>query len=232
MILRDGPLPRRVQFTPDGWKGLVVGLLLFGAGLLMCGFLGLSAFRQEQQRTALRQDGRDIVGRVITTHAGHGDSTVSYTFTVNGSTYLGKAQMPNYRLALRESDEIAVRFLPSNPALNHPAAWEWSGLRDFMPKIFALFFMIVGAIALGALLRDRKLAREGKVAEGVVTDCACDKSWFRVDYEFRTEDGELMKGHNDFKDEYGAGARMWILYLSQKPRRNHSYPLPFFEVVE
>jgi hypothetical protein len=90
----------------------------------------------------------------------------------------------------------------------------------------------MGGLALAVLLRDRKLARHGKFAAGTVTNCARHDRWFRVDYEFRTEDGVLTTGHNDFKDEYGAGARIWILYLPQKPQRNHSYPLSFFSVVE
>jgi hypothetical protein len=74
--------------------------------------------------------------------------------------------------------------------------------------------------------------QKGKVAAAVVTSCRKDDRWFRVEYEFHTEGGVLMKGHSDFKDEYGAGARIWILYLPQKPQRNHDYPLDFYSVVE
>ena len=90
----------------------------------------------------------------------------------------------------------------------------------------------MGALALALLLRDRRLARHGRVVAGIVTNCTRDDRWFRVDYEFRAGDGALATGHNDFKDEYAAGARVWILYLPQKPKRNHSYPLSLYSVLE
>lgn len=228
-----GPLPRKTKLSStNGWYGVIVGSVLLGLGSVLCGYLCIDASIQMQHRAVLRRDGRDIVGRVSMTHGGHGDSTVSYTFPLNGVTYFGKAQLPDYYLVLHESDQIAVRYLPSNPDINHPAEWEWSGLTGVVAKVFVLFFMAMGGVAFALLSRERKLAREGKVAEGVVTDCVQEKNQFRVEYEFHTEDGVLIKGNDDFENAYGAGARIWILYLPQKPKRNHSYPLSYYEVVE
>jgi len=228
----DGPLPRKVRMnSTNGSSVLVLVLLSLVSGSVICGFACSGAFGQMQRRAALRRDGRDIAGRVTATHAGHGDATVSYTFTVNGSIYFGKAQMPDYRLILHESDGIAVRYLPINPAINHPADWEWSGLTDFVPDVFALFFATMGIVGLVFLLRNRKLAREGRAAEGLVTSCAPNKRQYRVDYEFSTEDGARMKGRCDCSEQFEAGACIWIIYLPKRPRRNHSYPLELFDVV-
>ena len=70
--------------------------------------------------------------------------------------------MPHYRLILHEADPIAVRYLPSDPTVNHPADWEWSGLEimDLIPEVFMLFFTSVGVIALVALFRNRRLGRQ------------------------------------------------------------------------
>jgi hypothetical protein len=76
------------------------------------------------------------------------------------------------------------------------------------------------------------LACEGKAVAGRVTKCIPDDRAFDVEYEFITEDGLLMKGKGDSADEYGAGARVWVLYLPQKPQRNSMYPLPYYDVVE
>ena len=228
-----GPLPRRVHMnSTDASFLLVVVVLCLGIGGTAVGFDCFSTLKQMRQRTVLLRDVRDTVGSVSATHGGHGDSTVSYTFTANGANYLGKAQMPNYRMILHESDQIAVRYLPFDPTINHPAAWEWSGQADLIPKAFALFFATMGIVALVALLRDRKLARKGKPAEGVVIDCSPDKAEFRVMYEFRTDDGVRIKGSCNCAEEYEKGARVWILYLPKRPRRNHSYPMGFFSVVE
>jgi hypothetical protein len=90
----------------------------------------------------------------------------------------------------------------------------------------------MGCVVLGALLRDRKLAREGKASEGVVINCEHEKSWFRIEYEFQAENGTRIKGTSDSEEEYETGDQIWIIYLPYGHRRNHSYPLRFFNVVE
>jgi hypothetical protein len=65
----------------------------------------------------------------------------------------------------------------------------------------------------------------------MVTSCTPKDRAYRVDYEFRTEGGTLINGHIDSKDSYETGTRIWILYLPQRPQRNHRYPLDFFEVA-
>lgn len=230
-----GPLPRRVQMNSANASAMVVVAVLFlGVGGVMVGSACQGILTQTRQRTALRQEGRNTVGKVTATHAGHGSPTVTYAFEANGLNYSGKAELTNYHLIFHESDQIAIRYLPTDPTVNHPADWEWSGLviMDLIPKVFMLFLTSVGVVALVALFRDRKLARRGRPAKGVVTDCSAGKSDFRVEYEFRTEDGVPVTGHSSSPDEYGAGARVCILYLPQKPQRNSMYPLRYFEVVE
>jgi hypothetical protein len=230
-----GPLPRRVQMNSTNASAMVVVVVLcLGVGGVIVGSACRGILTQIRERKALRQEGRETVGKVTATHAGHGPSTVSYKFQAGGTGYLGEAEMPNYRLILHEEDPIAVRYLPTDPTVNHPADWEWSGLdiMDLIPEVFMLFFTSVGIVALVALFRDRKLARRGRPAKGVVIDCSPGKSEFRVEYEFRTDDGATVTGHSSSPDEYGAGARVWILYFPRRPRRNSMYPLRYFEVVE
>lgn len=230
-----GPLPRRVQMNSTNASAMVVVVVLcLGVGGVMVASACRGILTQTQQRSALRRVGRDTVGKVTATHAGHGSPTVTYAFEANGHNYSGKAELANYRLIFHESDQIAVRYLPTDPTVNHPADWEWSGLEimDLIPQVFMLFLASVGVAALVALFRDRTLARRGRPAKGVVTDCSPGKSDFQVEYEFRTDDGMPVTGHSSSPDEYGAGARVCVLYLPQKPRRNSMYPLRYFEVVE
>jgi hypothetical protein len=140
---------------------VVVVVLCLGLGGLITGGFGFEIHKQIQQRTILRQEGRDTVGSVTATHAGHGSPTVTYAFKANGLNYSGKAEILNYRLVLNKSDSIAIRYLPRDPTVNHPADWEWSGLEmiDLIPEVFMLFFTSVGVIALVALFRNRRLER-------------------------------------------------------------------------
>jgi len=231
----SGSLPRKVQLNSENAPAMIAAIALcLGIGGIAFGFECYSDLQEMSQRTILQQQGRDAVGTVSATHAGHGSPTVSYAFKVNDGYYSGKAELPNYHLIFHESDPIAVRYLPTDPTVNHPADWEWSGLitMDLIPQAFMLLFVIGGIILLVVLFRDRKLAREGRKAKGVVKDCNPDKAQFRVEYEFHTDDGLPVMGHASVPDEYGAGARVWILYLPQKPQRNSMYPLRYFEVAE
>lgn len=234
-----GTLPRRVGLSlseGDGRYLLLIVLVFFVGGLIFLGWKGYDDVTQFQQRSLLRGDAREVAGQVTGYSFGrYSPKSVNYSFTVNGVTYSGRAlepASPAPGTSFDKGDNILIRFLPSNPAVNHPDAWEWSPLIGWYFVVGQIFFSSMGGLALAFLLRDRKLARHGRVAQGVVTSCTRDDRLFRVDYEFRTEDGVLATGHNDFKDEYGTGARIWILYLPQKPLRNHSYPLDFYSVVE
>lgn len=161
-----GPSLRGIELNGEQARNesalLVVVVLCLGLGGLLTGDFCFDIYKQIQQRTILRQEGRDAVGKVTATHAGHGPSTVTYAFKVNEGDYSGKAEMPDYRLILHDSDRIVVRYLPTDPGVNHPADWEWSGLEimDLIPELFILCFTLVGVKALIALFRNRKLARD------------------------------------------------------------------------
>ncbi len=228
-----GTIPRKVRMSStDASYLLGVVIVCLGLGSIAVGYECASTIHQMRQRTVLQQEGHTSVGKVRETRGGHGNSTVTYTFDVGKMTYVGNAEMPDYRLILRESDQIVIRYLPSDPRVNHPADWNSSALATIVPETFALFFTTMGAVALVVLLRDRKLAREGKPGQGVVIDCRPDKSEFRLFYEFRTEDGVAMNGSCNCPEECGNGGRVWILYLPNKPQRNHSYPTRYFSVVD
>lgn len=138
----------------------VVVALCLGLGGLITGNFCFEIHKQIQQRAILRQEGRDAAGIVTATHAGHGSPIVTYAFKANGLNYSGKAEILNYRLVLHKSDSIDIRYLPTDPTVNHPADWEWSGfeIMDLIPEVFMLFFTSVGVAALIALIRNRRLA--------------------------------------------------------------------------
>jgi len=227
------PVPRKVQLNSnDAWLGLMIGLLLFALGGTVCGVRCFDAFGQMQKRAALRRDGREVVGKVIATHRGRGPTFVRYTFMVNGRYYRGDEQMPGYRLVLNSFDQITVRYLPSDPTVNHPADWEWSEFMGLDLTAFSLVPVVIGSIVLVVFLGDRRLARVGKVAKGEVLRCEPNKTQFRVEYEFTAGNGTQTKGACDCWEEYKVGESIWILYLPNRPQKNHSYPLAFFGVAE
>jgi hypothetical protein len=231
------PLPRTVTLNDgnDARYALIVVLLFFVCGGLWLGWKGYDDVQQFKHRAVLRSEGRVVIGEVTGFSFGrYTPMSVVYRFAVNGVTYSGRALEPEnlgVGTSLDKGDKIPVRFLSYDPAVNHPDAWEWSLAIGWWFVAFQVFFWAIGGFCLALLMRDRKLARHGSIAAAIVRGCTPDDRRFRVEYEFRTGDGVLVKGHSDRPDECGIGTTVWILYLPQRPRRNDMYPLPLFDVV-
>jgi hypothetical protein len=228
-----GPLPRQVEMdSNDAYYLICVVLIFLVGGSLLCGWYFFGSIKQAHQRAVLRSDGREVVGEVTGLPTGRGTEYVKYSFTFKGKSFWGEARIPNHAgIVLHEQDKIIIRFLPSDPAINHPYGWEWSALMDAVPVGFQIFFALLVVVALIYSRRERRLVREGKAVQGTVTSCTPDDRQFRVKYEFRTESGILMTGGSTCKDSYETGACIWILYLSNKPQRNCSYPVPGYDVL-
>jgi hypothetical protein len=196
-------------------------------------WLGYDDVKQFHRRAVLRVEGQVVVGQVTGfSIARFAPTGVKYNFALNGVTYSGKASEPTTGTSLDKADKIPIRFLPSDPAVNHPDSWEWSATIGWLYSVLAIFLTAVGTFAFAVLLRDRSLARKVKAAAGVVTGCTRSGGTFDIEYEFSAGEGLVMRGKGDCADECGPGARVWILYLPQKPRRNSIYPLTYFDVVE
>jgi hypothetical protein len=226
-----GPSPRKVRLKLDRGDArflLTIVLLFLVGGSIWLGWNAYYDLKQFQQRAVLRSDGREVVGEV-TGFAYHRFDPLGiiYRFSVNGATYSSEALEPKTPVsgsALDKGDNLPLLFLPSNPKINHLAAWEWSVVDGWYTTAGAVGGIVIGAVVLAGLLRNRKLARYGKAASGVVRGCARDGRLFRTEYEFGTERGISMRGKYSGPDEYGPGARIWILYLPQKLQRNSRYP--------
>lgn len=174
----DQVLPRKVDLDlSEGDGRFVVLTILFClvGGLASLGWMGYKDAGRVQQRAVLRGSAQTMTGTVtgISTNRGL-PASVKYTFAVDGVTYFGEASERPYqhgKKPIRKADDILVRFLPSNPTINHPDAWEWSAAPEFYLVCYFLFVTALGCGALIALLRDRRLARSGSVAAGTVTSC-------------------------------------------------------------
>ena len=127
---------------------------------------------------------------------------------------------------------ILIQYLASDPFVNHPSAWDWSMGSDIIPNLFMLLIPGAGAVGLGYLYRERRLARIGWVTEGTVVACAPKGSRFRVDYEFFDEDHVEFDGDTEESyDEYKTGSKIRVIYLRKNPKRNDAYPMSIYETV-
>jgi hypothetical protein len=226
-----GSTPRQVSISGNDASFIVWMVLLFvcGGGSVI-GWWSYSGVQQTHHRAALRSSGQLVMGAVSDVLAGRGDSYVEYTFSADGATYAGKAQMPNTRLILHKGAPLSIRYLPSDPGINHPAEWEWSPTMGLAPILFFVAYLGITIWMLAYLRRERALARRGKPTEGVVTSCISKGRFYQVEYEFRTDEGERLTGASDFADSCDTGQTICILYMPRNPRRNHAYPLTDYKV--
>jgi hypothetical protein len=160
-----GQLPRRTRISHNGIQMAIAATGLLAFAVFSSYFVIANALQARQTRDALRRESNETTGQVKRTHK----SKVDYTFTVDGRSFAGEAFMPNQMAeSLRDFDPLPVRYLPSNPAINHPAAWEES-----RSPWFGLTLSILSAagalLPLGWLRSDRHLVAEGKPAVAVIT---------------------------------------------------------------
>ena len=220
-----GPTPRRVRF--DRWLLIMPTLLL----AVFSGIPTYQALRLIQQRNALRRNSKEVLGWIDEVwHAGRAHvPTVSYTFVVHGINRTGQAEVPKRIYAtLHSGDVLEIRYVPSDPSINHPASWEWSaGWENFVVPVIGL----ASVIFYRALLRrQRHLAVEGIPAFATVTGTSRGRNGPIVKYEFRT-DGGIYQGSDSSPGRKATGTRICILYLPNDPNRNGIYPLSAYRVL-
>jgi hypothetical protein len=227
--------PRRVQLNMDGdarYALLMVVLFLVG-GLSILGWTGYYDAQQIEHRSSLRGNVRKVVGTVSgITWARFSPTYVDYTYNVEGVSYSGEALEPAnpVDVSFETGSAILVRYLPSNPEISHPDAWEWSLASGWWAALFVTFLTAIGTSALAVLLRERQVARLGAVCPAIIKTCTQKGRLFYLEYEFRADD-EIVVGTTSGKDEYAPGARVWILYLQRRPRKNRLYPLSLYSIV-
>jgi|SRR5579863_404522 len=233
----NGLIPRRVRMSSEQPKTLFFSLLAFiAAGAIWFGFYSYCS-GHVMQREALKRDGREQIAQVTELPAGKGHTYVQYTFRVGRVWYSGEAKLPDGPLKVAVGQPILIRYLPADPATNHPAAWEWTLGSDIVPILFLLMLSGLGflpAVLMPIkLLRERALARNGWCVDGKVTACAPNHTKFSIDYEFHTQEDLLVEGLNEYsEEEYALGSSIRIIYLRDHPRRNSCYPLSAYRIVE
>jgi hypothetical protein len=224
--LTAGPIARQVR---------LVGTALIIPILMIVVFTGIPTYKvvtNTHHRDALRQNSGETMAEIKDAwHAGRGNvPTVSYTFSLDGAAFSGEATVPEQLFpTLHQGDSLAVRYVPSDPSISHPADWEWVPTTwDFLMP----FFFVPITVFYGYLLRSQhRLATQGIAAAATVTDCSSTRNGLIVKYDFQTEDGRPFHGSGSSPDRKEAGTRICILYLPDNPRRSNTYPLSFYRIL-
>jgi hypothetical protein len=157
---------------------------------------------------------------------------VAYVFSAGGARVHGECEVPlRVWAGLRTGADLAVRYLPSDPAVNHPGAWE----EDTTPMWVAIGLpalpAAIGIFLLIMVVRRGQVAAYGLPAPGTVTMCDSLKTGWAVKYRFRTKDGAAIGGRDQADRPYETGAAVCVLYMPRNPARNSLYPLTWYRLT-
>jgi hypothetical protein len=229
-----GQVPRRLRLSKNGNRMAAAAAIMLALAVASTVWIGFDRVQHLLHRAALRSDGRETVGEIkrVWSASRSMKTRVSYTFAVNGVPFVGEELAPHHLAAsLRDSGPLPIRYLPSNPAVNHPAAWEWS--LDSDSVVAPILWTGLVLFLITALRSERRLVAKGLPAVGEITKCApARRGGFSVNFDFCTEDGCVTKGSGWSQYRRETGERVCVLYLPENPKRNLSYPALNYRVVQ
>jgi hypothetical protein len=229
-----GGLPRKKHLTPRG-----VFAFIFALALTPGAVFAFTAFHMAQRQSGdtndnLRLHGQDATARIIRLwHTkGRGSSeVVTYVFSAGGKRVQGDCDVP-LRVwdSMRIGADLPVRYVPSDPAVNHPSAWEESTVPMWVAIGLPSIPAAISLCLLIVVMRRGQLAAYGVPAPGIVSLSYQMKTGWGVRYRFRTAEGAVVSGRDQSDRGYEAGAHVCVLYMPRHPNRNSLYPLTLYRV--
>jgi hypothetical protein len=119
-----------------------------------------------------------------------------------------------------------VRYLPSDPAVNHPRGWQEKPMPVWIPYLVAAGLAVAGWLAMRGILSQKRLLAEGRPAPALVTRHTRTQHGKTMHYEFVLLSGAIAKGRSGpARKPPAVGSTICVLYDPENPRRNAPYPL-------
>jgi hypothetical protein len=227
-------LPRETQLTGRGKFMMVMAWIFLIAVVPVYVWMHNQEAQTKANTELLRTQGQEANGEIVRLWRRDRGRVpmVGYAFTANGVRLTGEASVPSTMWSsIQKAGFLPVRYVPSNPAINHPAAWEAGTPPDWMAFLVPAMLAVGGGLLLWKIYRQSQLAAEGTPSAGVVTKCFRVKNGWMVRYQFRLKDGTVASGRDQIYRKLEAGAPVCVLYRSENPRRNQLYPACMYRVV-
>ena len=231
-----GRVPRNVRLSSNCRVQFTIGTMLLAVGASIAILSIVRNVHQKQHMAELRLGGNETDAS-ITSLGPEGRSnieTVRYDFNANGTIFTGKSVVPNQmNSGLHASGSLPIRYLPADPTINHPAAWEWSPQWGIL--FGSMMYVAGGLFSFLFTHGQRRIVREGTPAVASITSCSSSTGrsiWFAVKYEFRTEDGTVTQGRGRYENALDVGTQICVLYLPLNPQRSLPYGSANYRAVE
>jgi len=233
-----GQRPRRVRLSDTNILRATIAKVLVAIGVAGAAWTGIGAVHSMQQRDALRERGIQAPASITSVRREGSDAATSvrYSFSAAGKTLAGKSAVPNQLVPnLKAAASLPIRYLPSDPSINHPADWAWSADLLWDPLVGPIVFAAAGLCSLLLVRRQRRFVVNGVAVLATVTDCALGSGragWYTLTYKFRAEDGREAGGSVRSESAQDVGSEICVLYLPRHPGRNIPYTSATYRAVE
>jgi len=221
---------RPVRLSGAGYALAVLSVVFVVGGFVLGDVLWNQARRENQDRVQLEQAGvlaEATITRVWRDGSKEHTPRVSYRFEANGEGFAGRSDAPSgvWR-TLKVGDRLRVRYLPADPAINHPADWRMSVTPQWLPLLIPAIFLGLAAMFGSLIRRQWRLLMEGRPAAGVVVKARRRDKQVVLTYEFRVLSGAVQKGRGSShsRSVLGEGSVVCVLYDPENPRRSGIYP--------
>jgi hypothetical protein len=228
-----------VHLTGTGWLNVFAGALFSLVGVAMGVVIVKQVMHAAAAQNALRQSGRESLGEVTDKWiGGRGQApyNINYTFSVDGTFHTGKSETPSDTWkSLHQYDSLPIRYLPTNPNVNHPAAWEGPTYSALGTLFYPAFFVVLGFMFVRRFPSQRRFAADGVAVRGCVTVCSGPgrSGSFGLTYTFRNvSNNELESGRCASDSSCEIGSDVWVLYEPSDSSRSEIYPfgIAFFRI--
>jgi hypothetical protein len=223
--------PREVRLSHAGLAvAVLAGILIFG-GIGSVIALEQVGNQQRNERKLLSQQGKDAdatITRLWRASDKERQPMVAYQFQVDERTYHRSVGAPlSIWKKLVVGSPLLVRFVPSDPARNHPRDWAASTMPLWVPFLVGSMLAAGGAGLVFILRRQLALLSEGRPAPAVVRRYSnAQHGQKNIHYEFPLLSGGLAKGKSGPTRSLPAiGATLCVIYDRENPSRNAPYPL-------
>src|SRR5438034_182702 len=141
---------RPVRLTGSGIAFAAVGVMFLIGGPVLCLFMSTVSRKQEERQTLLREQGVDataVITRVWRDGGKDDRHMVAYRFPVADGELESRASAPRrIWTGLHTGAPLAIRYLPGQPDVNHPAEWESSRMPGWLPWFIGPMLMWPGVL--------------------------------------------------------------------------------------
>jgi hypothetical protein len=230
-----GAGPREVRLSAGGTAIAFLALLMFAGAIATV--IGLSRVSARETAERAQLDASSVEAQAtITRHWRTDDKSdtpmIAYEFEYGGHKLHGTSSAPGKEWrALAIGDTIPIRVVPENPEWNHPSAWQMRVMPQWLPFLTGGLLAVIGLLLMALLQREKRLLSDGQAAPALVVGLRRVKGGQSLKYEFRLNNGEVMKGRGgQMRNPPELGSVVTIIYDVENPKRNAPYPLDLVRV--